>query len=380
MIIKNRNLFRITRLIIFKLPPVFKFLARFRKSAQRILLIKTDAIGDYVLFRNFIEEVKNTDQYKNFEIDLVASELLRDFAVTYDSKFVSEFYFINPNALYESPLKLFKLGWRLFKRNYAVVLQPTYSRILITDGIAALSAAKQIMGYESDNERIERKYKVKTDKFYTTLLPLPAGVFFEFDRTKFFFEQFLQQPLAINGPHIEVTPGKKQGIVIFPGAGVIKRGWEPEKFLELIKLIKQQTDQPVYIAGGPAEAAVAEYLTNALPQGEVINLTGKTTLPQLVELIGAATLVVSNETSAIHIAAATQTPAICILGGGHFGRFAPYPAQMPQTTVCAYEKMECYNCNWNCIYETMPNAPYPCISIVSLDRVWLMAQHALNQL
>jgi ADP-heptose:LPS heptosyltransferase len=380
MIIKNRNLFRITRLIIFKLPPVFKFFARFRKSAQRILLIKTDAIGDYVLFRNFIEEVKNTDQYKNFEIDLVANELLRDFATTYDSKFVGKFYFISPNALYESPLKVIKLSWRLFKRNYAVVLQPTYSRILITDSIAALTAAKQIVGFESDNERIEKKYKVKTDRFYTTLLPLPAAIFFEFDRTKLFFEQFLQQSLTINGPHIEVKPDKKQGIVIFPGAGVIKRGWEPEKFLELIRLIKQQADQPVYIAGGPAEVSVAEYLTNNLPQGEVINLTGKTSLPQLVELIGSATLVVSNETSAIHIAAATQTPAICILGGGHFGRFAPYPVQTFQSTVCAYEKMECYNCNWNCIYETMPNAPYPCISIVSLDSVWLMAQQALNQL
>ncbi|SDR95051.1 ADP-heptose:LPS heptosyltransferase [Mucilaginibacter mallensis] len=380
MEIKNRNLFRLTRFVIFKISYLFKFLAKFRSGKKRLLILKTDAIGDYILFRNFIEIVKLSDEYKNYEIDLLGNPLWRDIVLSYDAPFVTELMFTRIYDLYEAPLKTFKLGWQLFKRNYAVVLQPSSNRLLITDGLAALTAAKQIIGYEGNTESIQQRYKTKSDKFYTQRLLLPAAVYFEFDRSKFFFEAVLKQKLDINGPLIKTKQTERKGIIIFPGAGIIKRGWEPEKFLELIKLIKQQTNQPVYIAGGPAEAAVAEYLTNALPQGEVINLTGKTTLPQLVELIGSAALVVSNETSAIHIAAAAQTPAICILGGGHFGRFAPYPAHMAQTTICAYEKMECYNCNWNCIYETMPNAPYPCISIVSLDKVWLMAQQALNQL
>jgi ADP-heptose:LPS heptosyltransferase len=380
MVIKNRNSFRITRFVIFKVPILFRFLAKFRPAKRRLLIIKTDAIGDYILFRNFIEIVKLSDEYKDYEIDLLGNSLWRDMALTYDAPFVTELMFARPYDLYEAPLKTLKLGWQLYKRNYAVVLQPSSTRLLITDGLAALTAAKQIIGYEGDTEGIQQRYKTKSDKFYTQKLILPADIYFEFARSKFFFETVLKQKLAIDGPYIKTPASAKQGIIIFPGAGIIKRGWEPEKFLELIKLIKQQTDQPVYISGGPAEASVADYLTSSLPQGQVINLTGKTSLPQLVELIGSAALVISNETSAIHIAAATQTPAVCILGGGHFGRFAPYPAQMAQTTICAYEKMECYNCNWNCIYETMPNAPYPCISIVSLDKVWLMAQQALNQL
>jgi len=378
MVIKNRNLFRLTRFVIFKVSILFRFLAKFRSPKKRLLIIKTDAIGDYILFRNFIELVKQSEAYKDHEIDLLGNSLWKDLALLHDAPFVSEFMFTRHYELYEAPLQTLKLGWKLFKRNYAMVLQPASTRLLITDGLAALTAANQITGYVSDNEGIEHRYKIKTDKFYTEKLILPPGIYFEFDRNKFFFEQSLKQKLNINGPYIKTEQAPKNGIVVFPGAGIIKRGWEAEKFLELIKLIKQQTDQLIYLPGGPAEAAIAAYLADSFPAGEVINLTGKTTLPQLVELIGSAKLVISNETSAVHIAAATHTPVICILGGGHFGRFAPFPDHMEFKPTCVYDKMECYNCNWNCIFETPANAPYPCISIVTVQQVWQMAQQALN--
>jgi len=67
---------------------------------------------------------------------------------------------------------------------------------------------------------------------------------------------------------------------------------------------------------------------------------------------------------------ATQTKAVCILGGGHFGRFAPYPGHLTNKPTCIFEKMDCYNCNWDCKFKTAENIPYPCISGVSLDKVW----------
>lgn len=370
MIIRNRNLFRITRFVFFKLPPVLRFLARFRKKQKRILLIKTDAIGDYVLFRNFIEVLKTSEKYQDYQLDLVASKLLTDFATTYERQYIDQFYFIRPDDYYEAPLKTLKFAWKLFRGNYAVALQPTFSRTLINDAIAAFTAAGEIIGFESDNERIDQRYKKKSDGFYTTRLLLPATHYFEFDRTKYFFEQILQQPLTIQGPYLHLPKNANGGIVIFPGAGVIKRGWGAERFLELIKKMLENTALPVTLAGGPAEAAIGNYLTENLPDGKIVNLINKTTLPQLAELITSARLVISNETSAIHIAAATATPCVCILGGGHYGRFAPYPAHVPNAPVCVYHAMDCFNCNWNCIYQSAANEPYPCIAKVELDNVW----------
>jgi ADP-heptose:LPS heptosyltransferase len=374
MEIKNRNLFRLTRFVLFRVSALFRFMAKFRSPKKRLLLIKTDAIGDYILFRNFLEVIKSSEAYQNYEIDLLGNDAYKDIAITYDAAFINNFTFIKPYDLYESPLQTLKLGWRLFKRNYQVVLQPACTRLLINDGLAALTASKQIIGFAGDNEGIKEKYKSKTDKFYTQLLSLPANIYFEFDRTKFFFETVLQQKIDLRAPHLPTNNTPKQGIVIFTGAGSSKRSWEKEKFLELVKLIQAKSQQPVYLAGGIAETETAKYLTANLSPESITDLTGKTTLPQLVQLIASATLVISNETNAVHIAAATQTPSVCILGGGHFGRFAPYPQQMVHKPTCVYDKMECFNCNWNCIFETLPQEPYPCINIISVGEVWAAVQ------
>jgi ADP-heptose:LPS heptosyltransferase len=370
MNIKNRNLFRITRFILLKIPGLFKISAKFRSPQERLLIIKTDAIGDYILFRNFIEIVRQSAVFKDYKIDLLGNKLWQELALHYDSPFIDEFLFVSPDDLYESPLSTINLGWRLYKKKYHAVLQPAFARTFINDALAGFTAAQQIIGFAGNTERINLKYKVKTDKFYTEMVSLPAGIDFEFERSRIFFERVLKQPVAINDPFIPRENNIRQGIVIFPGAGVLKRGWEAEKFLELIKLIKRHTSAPVYLAGGPAEIPIGDYLTAMLPPDSVDNLIGKTSLLQLVDLIGKVDLVVANETSAVHIAAATQTKAVCIMGGGHFGRFAPYPGHLTNKPLCIFEEMDCYNCNWDCKFKTAENMPYPCISGISLDKVW----------
>jgi len=374
MKLKNRNLFRLTRFLLLKLPGLLKFFAKFRTPRLRLLIIKTDAIGDYILFRNFIEVIKRSETFKDYEIDLLGNRLWQDIALKYDRKFVNDFIFINPDDLYYSPIKTLKLSLKLFRKNYQAVLQPAFSRTFINDGLAGFTAAKNIIGFEGDTERIDARYKSKTDKFYTNLLSLPQNVVFEFYRSKFFVEQVLKQPIAIDRPFIDIENKSRNGVVIFPGAGTGKRRWEKEKFLALITLILQHSKAPVSIAGSADEKETANYLVEKLPAGAVNNLTGKTSLNQLIELIGNAVLVISNETSAVHIAAAVKTPSVCVLGGGHFGRFAPYPISIEASPVCLYEKMDCYNCNWNCIYHTPENGTFPCVAAVSVEKVWNSVQ------
>lgn len=370
MDIKNRNLFRISRFILLKLPKFFKFLSRFRPTRKRLLFIKTDAIGDYILFRNFIEITKRSEKYKDYRIDILGHPIWRDVVSNYDKEFLNAAYFTNPRGLYEAPLTAFKLALRLFFNNYEVVLQPAYTRIFATDGLAALTAAKHIIGYQSDHEGIEPRHKSKTDAFYTQMLLLPTGNYFEFHRNRFFFETVLNERIAINAPSIITGANFKKGIAILPGAGAFKRGWEQEKFLQLIKLIKQHTTQPIYLIGGPAEVAAGNYLMENLADGSVQNFINKTSLPQLIEKIAGSALLIANETGAIHIAVAAQTPSVCILGGGHFERFAPYPDDVACSPVCIYDKLPCYYCNWDCIFDTAPTDPFPCISGISLEKVW----------
>ncbi|MDF2433618.1 MAG: hypothetical protein JWP44_3249 [Mucilaginibacter sp.] len=376
---KNRNLFRLSRFILLKFPVFFKVLSKFRSDQKCLLIIKTDAIGDYILFRNYLELLKKSKRFKHYRITLLGNKLWEELALKYDSEFADDFIFVDPEKLYYAPLTLLKLGWQLFKNNYEIVLQPSYTRLLITDGLAALTASKEIIGFEGDNEGIPPRYKTRTDKFYTQKLILPSDISFEFERSGFFFQEILDCEISLPYPSLPFNKMQPTGIVIFPGAGNLKRSWDAEKFKTLIGLIKQHTSQSVYLAGSVGEIYLGQYLTESLPANSVINLIGKTSLIQLIDIIGNASLVIANETSAIHIAAATQTKSICILGGGHFGRFAPYPEQFIHKPLCLYQKLDCYYCNWNCRFLTGENEPHPCVANVDAATVWTSARKLILQ-
>jgi ADP-heptose:LPS heptosyltransferase len=376
---QNRNLFRLTRFILLKLPYLFRFLALFRKTpGKRLLIIKADAIGDYMLFRNFLEQVKKSAKYKDHEIELLGNKAWESLAIAYDSPYLSNSYFINPNKIAYQPLAVLELGWVLFQRNYAVVLNPSSTRTFIPDGFAGLTASKQITGFESDFEGMPKKYKVKTDKFYTTKLLLPANVYHEFQRNNFYFTTVLEETVALVTPVIPLPGKDRNGIIIFPGAGEKKRGWEIDKFAKLVKRIRQQTAETIYIAGGPEEVVVNQLIRQTAASDDVIDITGKTTLPQLVEQVAASSLIIANDSGAIHMAVAVNTPSVCITGGGHFNRFVPYPAGTAGAPACVYQKMDCYYCNWICIYQTQPQERFPCISIVTVDMAWLVVQALLR--
>ena len=338
--------------------------------APKLLIIKTDAIGDYILFRNFIEITKKSERYKNHQLHLLGNAVWADLSLKFDGEFVDQFLFVNPDALYESPLEALKLAISLFTNNYEVVLQPSFSRTFIADGLAGFTAAKHITGFQGDYERISPKYKCKTDQFYTSLLQGVEAWQFEFEKSRFFFERILNRAIHLARPSLQIETGIKTGIVIMPGAGIAKRRWEIGKFIQLIQMLLKTTGQPITIIGSPADKSLADQIVRNLPAGSVSNLTGRTTLLHMVELIAASVLVIANETSAIHIAAAVSTRSICVLGGGHFGRFTPYGVYSEYNPICVYHSMECYNCNWACKFQTAEFEPFPCISAIEAASVF----------
>ncbi|TZF86014.1 glycosyltransferase family 9 protein (plasmid) [Pedobacter sp. BS3] len=376
MKIENRNSFRISRFILLKLPFILRFLAFLRPKHKRLLLIKTDEIGDYILFRNYIAILKQSQKFKDYEIDLLGNTVWRDLVTVYDREYLSAVFFIQADKIYDKPMKCLAIGWQLFKRNYTIVLQPTYSRTLMIDGMAALTAAKTIIGFQSDNERILPKYKRKTDKFYSSKLQLPAHIHFEFERSKYFIERVTGQPADIDKPWLPVKAQRGNYIVLFPGAGYAGREWGTTNFIALAKRILQQTGLSLVIAGGKQDIHHAENMLSELSLERVSSKVAQTTLPELIELIAGAACIITNDTSAVHIAAACNTPVLCIHGVAHYQRFIPYPEHLAANMKFVYTLLPCFNCNWNCIYPLKENETYPCVAINTVDQVW----QAFNEL
>lgn len=70
------------------------------------------------------------------------------------------------------------------------------------------------------------------------------------------------------------------------------------------------------MCGSLEEKSICNEIIEILRSVPVLNLAGKTSLVELVEVIRGAKMLVGNDSSAIHIAAATGTPSVCIHGGG----------------------------------------------------------------
>jgi ADP-heptose:LPS heptosyltransferase len=75
-----------------------------------------------------------------------------------------------------------------------------------------------------------------------------------------------------------------------------------------------------------------------------INLCGRVSLRQSIEIIRTSRLAVGTETGLGHIAVAVGTPNVILLGGGKFGRFMP---SSPLTSAVTLP-LSCFGCSWQC--------------------------------
>ncbi len=119
---------------------------------------------------------------------------------------------------------------------------------------------------------------------------------------------------------------KKPIIGINPGAayGSAKR-WLPERFAEVIKWIIKDSDGSVVIFGGENEISIANHIEalaknmlsdieKSYSESRLLNLTGKTTLRQLISLISECNVFVTNDSGPMHLSYAVGTPVVAIFG------------------------------------------------------------------
>jgi ADP-heptose:LPS heptosyltransferase len=295
---------------------------------KTLLLIKTEAIGDYILFRNFIEQVKKSERFAGYRLILIGNELWKDMALAFDASFVDECIWINRNSFVKNSNYRKQILRQVNELQVEYAVQANYSReFLIGDALVHASQAKYRIGSKGDRLNEWPIFKNIADEWFTSLWDVNDGVVFEFEKNKVFFEKLTETKIDLNLPAIAVSKAlKAQYIICFPGAGEQIKQWPIDKFANVLKQLDAEFHLPILICGSAKEFEMGEQIKKALPSVSISNECGKTSLPELCEAIANAQLLLSNDSSAFHIAAAVQTPVVCVLMGRHYGRFAPYPA------------------------------------------------------
>ncbi|HEX4086629.1 MAG TPA: lipopolysaccharide heptosyltransferase II [Chthoniobacteraceae bacterium] len=99
-----------------------------------------------------------------------------------------------------------------------------------------------------------------------------------------------------------------------PGAeyGPAKR-WLPENFAAVARRVNEQTGRRWHIFGVKADRPAADAIAGQL-DGQCDNLAGGTTLAQLIERLRECSLVLTNDTGTMHLAAHLGVPVLAIFG------------------------------------------------------------------
>ena len=364
---------------------VFDSLALFNATPPKknkfelVLLVRQDAIGDFIMWLDTAKEYRQLYPPNKYKIVLIGNELWCSLAETLP--YWDEVFPINVSKFKTISIYRMKVLFQITNLNSKIAIQPTFSREFYNgDALVRASKASKKISSVGDMGNRNRLKQIIADRWHTELIPASQKLLTELERNAEFFSNLSNYSHNTNYPKLEINNSwfmreweKEKFYVLVPGTSgaVVGKDWPPKYFADLSNKIFHHTRLKGVICGAKKEYDLGEMI---LKQSNVPleNLCGQTTLPNLAGLLSQSLLTISNDTGIVYLSSAIGTSSICILGGGHFGRFVPFPelpgGENKLTTI--FHKMPCYGCDWKCIYSIKEGESVPCISNISVDAVW----------
>ena len=99
-------------------------------------------------------------------------------------------------------------------------------------------------------------------------------------------------------------------LVIHPWSSNPVKEWPLDRYHQVVRQLASQGARRMVVIGGPEERLRAR----AVAGWPVVDFVGQLTLPQLAALLRRATLMLSNDSGPVHVAAAVGTPTVTLFG------------------------------------------------------------------
>ena len=154
-------------------------------------------------------------------------------------------------------------------------------------------------------------------------------------------------------------------VALCPGAefGPAKQ-WPLDRFSDLATRLIDAGHQ-VILLGSPNDADDVEQLINQVAKAKrksLVNLTGLTSIPEAVDLIGLSKAVVTHDSGLMHVAAATGRPLVALFGPSSPAHTPP----LSETAVTLTHLVPCHPC----FERECPLKHQACLSELSVDEVF----------
>jgi heptosyltransferase-2 len=128
-------------------------------------------------------------------------------------------------------------------------------------------------------------------------------------------------------------------VVLAPGAAYGKaKQWIPEHAARLIAALSAEVGATCALVGSRADAAASARVRRSLPAGaRVLDLVGRTSLEMLAGILARCDACVSNDSGAMHLAAAVGAPVVATFGPTNEHATRPLPRPGRTADVLTHE-------------------------------------------
>lgn len=374
--------FKMARFVIFFITDSLVVVLRSKKT-DMALIIRLDAIGDAaVWFQSGAGEVLEDLRRTHSKVILVANSNWAELASALEV--FDQVVSVSPSRFMRNGIYRIKVLSQIRLLGAKTIVQPRAAKVFLQeDSIVRTSGCRHRIGIQGIAVNISARVLAFSNTLYSRIIdPDITGNVHESVRNQAFANEFSPirghpiTPLKLVAIHQPVVSQKY--FVVAPGAGAAGRQWPIAKFAETCAALQNQFGLKCVVVGAASDQILASQLSHF--DFDFRDMTGKLTLSQTAAVIARCELLVANESGLFHIAQWAKRPVVGIVGGGHYGWFAPYPtcADYRNGQIC-FERMPCYNCNWNCIYDVPRDSPFPCVAGVTADQVTKKCVAALGE-
>lgn len=312
---------------------------------DRVLLVRDDVIGDLVVPTSAaVSWLKS----QGFDVFLVCRENLTDAA----RLLLPEDRLIPFNiSLYRNNLSYrYSLLKSIREKGFSVAIGSTMHSSVNMDIVRCCGAAVK-WGYKR-NTSLKELSKFIGVKSVCSLPVMTGGRYTSVLEHEQHFQEGISGRSAESFAPVFSIPDSKPLIKgrylhYISDAGNMRRAFPKERIIPVLEELAEKLDVKVVITGLQEVEAGGE---------RVVNLSGRTSLSEVINIVSHASYVVGNESGITHMAWIIGKPTAVFYGGGHYGRFLPAGNSLLLTN----KPSDCFCCDWKCIYN---EKLFPCINL-----------------
>jgi heptosyltransferase-2 len=338
---------------------------------KRILIVRTDKVGDVILSTPVIKALRDAYPYAYI------AAMIRPYTrvVLEGNPYLDELVIYDKDGKEKSWAGSLRFAWKLRKQRFdvAVILNPSNRGNLIPflAGIPARVGYNRKLGFllthkVKDTKHLGQKHEIEYNLDLIRNLgvePEDKNMFMPLnqDSENWAEDIFIKEKIGF----------KDRLVVINPASSDRSKMWPPDRYAAVADRLAEKGYR-IIILGGPGDNKITDEVFKNMRQ-PAINMVGNNNISQAASLLRRCQVFISTDTGPMHLASSIGIPIVAIFGRKDRGLSPVRWGPMSKKSCVLQKDVGCEKClAHNCKKEFL------CLQAVTVDEVMQAAESLLS--